>query len=83
MVSNGVQATWMFCSDAMMFAIGAALGYILLFPIIPMLVVANIINRKIYLETGNIWTGAFITGIIFTIMFCANTFTQYAYVLTA
>ena len=83
MVNNGVQALWMFDSDAMMFAIGAALGYILLFPIIPMLIVANIINRKLYLETGNIWTGAFITGILFTIMFVANTFTQYSYVLAA
>ena len=81
MVNQGTQAVWMFDSDAIMFAVGAALGYILLFPIIPMLIVANIINRKIYLETGNIWTGAFITGILFTIMFCANTFTQYAYTL--
>lgn len=83
MVNKGTQAIWMFGDDSIMFAVSAALGYILLFPIIPMLVVANIVNRKIYLETGSIWVGAFITGILFTIMFCANTFTQYAYVLTA
>ena len=77
----GNHALWMLESDAMMFAIGGALGYILLIPIVINLIVANIVSRKIYLQTGNIWVGGMINGVLMTIMFCVNTYTQYAYSL--
>ena len=81
MVKTGNHALWMLESDAMMFAIGGALGYILLIPIVINLIVANIVSRKIYLQTGNIWVGGMINGVLMTIMFCVNTYTQYAYSL--
>lgn len=82
MVTTGQQALWMFDDPGVMFAVGASLGYILLFPIIPMLVITNVIARKIYLRTGTIWVGGLINGTLCTIIICANTFTQYSYVLT-
>jgi len=81
MVETGNHAVWMFESDAMMFGIGAALGYILLIPIVVILIIANIISRKIYLKTGSVWVGGMINGILMTVMFCVNTYTQFAYSL--
>lgn len=82
MVATGQQAVWMFEDSSVMFAVSASLGYILLFPIIPMLIITNIIGRRIYLRTGSIWVGGLLNGMLCTIIICANTFTQYNYVLT-
>lgn len=81
MVETGNHALWMLESDAMMFAIGGALGYILLIGIVPIIVVSNIISRKLYLMTGSIWVGGLTNGALCTLIFCANTFTQYSYTL--
>jgi dihydroorotate dehydrogenase (NAD+) catalytic subunit len=40
------------------------LSYIVLFPIIPVLVVATIISRVLYKKTGNIWLGALINTLL-------------------
>lgn len=82
MVATGQQAIWMFEDPSVMFAVSASLGYILLFPIIPILIITNIIARKIYLKTGSIWVGGLLNGMLCTIIICANTFTQLSYVLT-
>jgi len=58
-----------------------ALGYIVLFPIIPILILAQIFARKLYLMTGNIWLGAFVNALLFTIITVANTATNFNYIL--
>ena len=51
----------------------ASLWYVILFPILPILVAAAYIARKIYLRTGNIWFAGFVNAILMTIVMCANT----------
>lgn len=58
-----------------------ALGYIVLFPIIPILIIATIISRLIYKKTGNIWLGAFINTILFTVITVANTAASFSYIM--
>ncbi len=82
MVFKGHQAYWLLESDAMMTAIGGALGYLLLIPIFFVLIIANIYARILYKKTGNIWAGGLINGLLFTIIIAANTFSQFPYILT-
>ncbi|MCH5152785.1 MAG: hypothetical protein J1F68_02340 [Clostridiales bacterium] len=56
------------------------LAYIVVFPLIPILAIATIISRYTYKRTGNIWLGALINAILFTIMTVANTAHQYPYI---
>ncbi len=56
------------------------LTFIVLFPIIPILILATIISRLCYEKTGNIWLGAFINTLLFTIITVANTAASYTYV---
>ena len=77
MVNQGHQAYSLIQDESV--AITGAMGYILLLPIMVCIVLANIISRKIYKKTGNVWIGGLINGILFTFIFCANTFTQYNY----
>ena len=58
-----------------------ALGYIVLIPMVPILAVATVISRRITAKTGNIWLGAIINTLLFTMMTCANTAASFAYVL--
>ena len=55
------------------------LGYIVVFPMVAVLAIATIISRIIYKKTGNIWLGAMINAILFTIITCANTAAGYIY----
>ena len=63
----------------MLFATGTAkwptlaLDMILMWAIVPTLAVAAWIVRKSYVKTGNVWTGAFICALLFTLMQVANT----------
>lgn len=55
------------------------LGYIVLFPIIPVLIIATIFSRRLFKRTGNAWLGAVINALLFTIMTVANTAASYPY----
>ena len=57
-----------------------ALGYIVLFPIIPVLVIATIYSRRLYERTGNVWLGAVVNTLLFTIITVANTAASAPYV---
>lgn len=46
---------------------------IALFPVVPVLIFATVLARKLYKVTGSIWLGAFINTIIFTCMSVAGT----------
>lgn len=56
-----------------------ALTYIVLFPIVPVLIVATILSRRLYDRTGNAWLGALINALLFTIITVANTAASYPY----
>ncbi|MCM1043383.1 MAG: S9 family peptidase [Corallococcus sp.] len=56
-----------------------ALGYIVLFPIVPVLVIATIFSRRLYARTGNAWLGAVVNTLLFTIITVANTAASYPY----
>ncbi len=56
------------------------LSFIVLFPIVPILILATIISRLCYEKTGNIWLGAFINTLLFTIITVANTASSFTYV---
>ena len=58
-----------------------ALGYIVLFPIVPILTFATIISRLLFKKTGNVYLGSLINGLLFTIMTVANTASSMAYIL--
>ena len=58
-----------------------ALGYIVLFPMIPILAIATVISRRMSAKTGNIWLGAFINTMLFTLITCTNTAASFAYVM--
>ena len=55
------------------------LSYIVVFPLIPILAIATIISRFTYKKTGNIWLGALINAILFTVITVANTAHTYPY----
>jgi pimeloyl-ACP methyl ester carboxylesterase len=57
------------------------LTYIVLFPIIPILVIAAIYSRKLYRATGSIWLAAFLNTALFTLITVANTATNFNYIL--
>lgn len=57
------------------------LTYIVLFPIVPILIMATIISRLLYKKTGNIWLGSFINAMLFTMMTVANTAASYPYIM--
>ncbi len=57
-----------------------ALTYIVLFPIVPVLIIATILSRRLYKRTGNAWLGALINALLFTIITVANTAASYPYV---
>lgn len=58
-----------------------ALGYIVLFPMIPILAIATVISRRMTAKTGNIWLGAFINTMLFTLITCTNTAASFAYIM--
>ena len=55
------------------------LGYIVVFPLVAVLAIATIISRVLYKKTGNVWLGAMINAILFTIITCANTAASVVY----
>ncbi len=52
---------------------GSALSGIMLVAMVPTLSIAAIISRYLYKKTGNVWTAAFLNGILMTTMAIANT----------
>ena len=52
---------------------GSALSGIVLVAMVPTLSIAAIISRALYKKTGNIWTPAFLNGLLMTTMAIANT----------
>lgn len=58
-----------------------ALGYIVLFPMVPILAIATVIARRMTAKTGNIWLGALINTLLFTLITCANTAASFSYVM--
>ena len=58
-----------------------ALGYIVLFPIVPLLVIATILSRLLYKKTGNIYLGSLINALLFTMITVSGTAASFAYVL--
>ena len=70
-----------FKSTGVLWQSGMALGYIVLFPIVPILIIAAIISRNLYKQTGTVWLGAFINALLFTVMTVANTAASFSYVL--
>lgn len=60
-----------------------ALGYIVLFPTVGVLIFATIISRVLYKKTGNIWLGSLINAILFTIITVSNTAASFGYVFAA
>ncbi len=70
-----------FTSTGVMWQPDMALGYIVLIPMIPVLAISTIISRLITKKTGNMWLGALINTMLFTIITCANTASSFAYVM--
>lgn len=70
-----------FKSTGVLWQSDMALGYIVVFPVVAVLIFATIISRLLYKKTGNIWLGSLINGLLFTIMTVAGTAASYAYVL--
>ena len=62
-------------------AMFGSLAPLLMIPIFVTLIVANLVTRKIYKRTGNIWAAASINAILNTVMIVANTFTQLPYTI--
>ena len=52
---------------------GSALSGIMLVAMVPTLSIAAILSRYLYKKTGNVWTAAFLNGILMTTMAIANT----------
>lgn len=52
---------------------GQALNGILLFALVPCLAVAAVYSRKLFEKTNNVWLGAFLNAILFTMISVANT----------
>lgn len=57
------------------------LGYIVLFPMVPILAIATVISRRMTAKTGNMWLGAFINTLLFTLITCSNTASSFAYIM--
>lgn len=57
------------------------LGYIVIIPMIGVLAIATVISRRMAAKTGNMWLGAFINTMLFTIITCANTAASFSYVM--
>lgn len=70
-----------FKSTGVLWQSDMALGYIVLFPIIPILIIAVIISRLLYKVTGNIYLGSFINAILFTMITVSSTASSFAYVM--
>lgn len=49
------------------------LFYIACYPIIPCVIIATIMARRLYVRTGNAWLAGLFNALIFTFMACANT----------
>ncbi len=70
-----------FRSSGVMWQSDMALGYIVLIPMVPILAISTVISRRMTAKTGNMWLGAFINTMLFTIVTCANTAASFAYVM--
>lgn len=78
-LNAGGITLWLINQYCTMFATGvsahpeSALSGILLVAMVPTLAIAAIFSRALYKKTGNIWTPAFLNGILMTLMSVANT----------
>ena len=70
-----------FRASGVMWQKDMALGYIVLIPMVPVLAISTVISRRMTAKTGNMWLGAFINTMLFTIITCANTAASFAYVM--
>ncbi len=70
-----------FRASGVMWQSDMALGYIVLIPMVPILAIATLISRRMTAKTGNMWLGAFINTMLFTIITCANTAASFSYVM--
>ena len=70
-----------FRASGVMWQSDMALGYIVLIPMVPILAIATLISRRTTAKTGNMWLGAFINTMLFTIITCANTAASFSYVM--
>ncbi|MDY3235109.1 MAG: hypothetical protein SOW94_11235, partial [Erysipelotrichaceae bacterium] len=80
LMNAGGPALWVAIQYGTLFATGtafypdAALSGIMIIAMVPTLAVAAVISRALYKKTGNVWTAAFLNGILITVMSVANTF---------
>lgn len=70
-----------FCTTGVMWKPEMNLSYIVLFPIIPVLVVATIISRVLYKKTGNIWLGAVVNTLLWTAVTVSGTAASLGYIM--
>ena len=70
-----------FCTTGVMWKPEMNLSYIVLFPIIPVLIVATIISRVLYKKTGNIWLGALINTLLWTVVTVSGTAASLGYIM--
>ena len=70
-----------FTTTGYMWQDNMALGYIVLFPMVPILAIATVIARRMTAKTGNIWLGALINTLLFTLITCTNTAASFSYVM--
>ncbi len=70
-----------FTSTGVMWQPDMNLGYIVLFPMVPILAIATVISRRMTAKTGNMWLGAFINTLLFTLITCSNTASSFAYIM--
>lgn len=70
-----------FKSSGVLWQPDMALGYIVLFPTVAVLIFATIISRLLYKKTGNIWLGSLVNTLLFTIVTVSNTAASFAYVM--
>lgn len=57
------------------------LAYIVLFPVVPVLVIATIFSRLLYKKTGNIWLGSLVNTFLWTMITVSGTAASFAYVM--
>ena len=48
---------------------------------VPILAIATVISRRMTAKTGNMWLGAFINTLLFTLITCSNTASSFAYIM--
>lgn len=70
-----------FTSTGVMWQPDMNLGYIVLFPMVPILAIATVISRRMTAKTGNMWLGAFINTLLFTLITCSNTASSFPYIM--